>query len=85
MTKLYNNADGSVTVGPADKHRDLVAVLEEYASHANVSKEECRRLAWFLGDKGEQAAAEAIMRHAKVVEFDWTQTPWGYFPAPRVP
>jgi len=71
MTKLYNNPDGSVTLGPADKYRDLVAALEEYASHANVSKEECRRLAWFLGDKGEQEAAKAIMKHAKAVEYGY--------------
>lgn len=84
MTKLYTNADGSVTIGPDDKHRDLVAALEEYASlRKDVAggAEECRRLAWFLGDVGEREAAEAIMRHAKVVEH-WTYTPWGYIPTP---
>lgn len=82
MDKLYTNPDGSVTLGPADKHRDLVAALEEFASHANVSKEECRRLAWFLGDVGEREAAEAIMKHAKVIEPMWGYTPWGYIPTP---
>lgn len=82
MTKIYNNPNGSTTIGPAEAHRDLVAALEEYASHVNVSKEECRKLAWFLGDKGEKEAAEAIMRHAKVVESKWVYTPWGYIPVP---
>lgn len=86
MTDEYRIEGHTTTIGPVDKHRQLVEALEEFSkivvSHEppTTQREALRKLAWFLGDKGEQAAAEAIMKHAKVVEQDWAWTPWGYMP-----
>lgn len=66
-------------------HEVLVAALESYAmlSQHPEQKEACRRLAWFLGDAGQQEAANAIMKHAKIAEY--AMTPWGYMAVPNIP
>jgi len=59
----------SVTIGPRDKYLTLVDLLTEFAdANAPSRNEELRRLAWFLGVKGEKKACEAIMKHAGVRE-----------------
>jgi hypothetical protein len=78
MSELRHNKDGSTTIGPVDPHLRLVEALADYAAMGAASKEDMRKLAWFLGDRGCKEAAIAIMEHAKVVEY-------GYFYGFRVP
>lgn len=89
MSEIRTHPDGSTTIGPIDTTQRLVDALDTYASmrsHDATAKEELRRLAWFLGDRGEAAACAAIMKHAAVVDPAWYGTPmWGYFPAGGVP
>lgn len=89
MSEYKKHPDGSVTVGPVDTTERLIESLAEYAALRTGAgaAEECRRLAWFLGDKGEADAARAIMEHASVIDYteEWKWTPWGYMPAPKVP
>ena len=62
----------AIVVGaPRDRHAELVKALEDYAEIIQ-DKAEARRLAWFLGDRDETEAAEAIMRHAGVREVSWS-------------
>lgn len=67
----------AVVGAPRDRHAELIAALEEYALIAPLQSEALRRLAWFLGDKGEQEAAIAIMKHASVPGVTYVWTPWG--------
>lgn len=57
----------SYSVGaPRDRHAELVASLKMFADMTRHNDRKfLQRLAWFLGDRGEQEAAEAIMQHAR--------------------
>lgn len=57
----------SFSVGsPRNRHAELVASIKMFADMTHDTERKClQRLAWFLADRGEQEAAEAIMRHAK--------------------
>lgn len=88
MTEIRTHPDGSTTIGPRDPHRDLVETLAEYANIID-DKAEARKLAWFLGDRGETEAAKAIMKYAAVQEPWWSSAigvpMWGYLPTGRAP
>lgn len=85
MSEIRTHPDGSTTIGPRDNYQHLIDLLSEYAAIIDA-KHEARKLAWFLGDRGEVEAAKAIMKHAAVVEPVYYGTPmWGYFPIGGVP
>lgn len=85
VTEIRTHPDGSTTIGPRDPYRDLIDNLAMFAD-LTTDKEAVRKLAWFLGDRGEQEAAQAIMKHAAVREPTWYGTPmWGYIPVGGVP
>jgi len=72
VTRTYDTDDSNTTCtthGVEEPYNELLSALAEFSSRYKVESDARRnllRLAWFLGERGEEDACRVIVDHCKL-------------------